>query len=170
MDPDRFLGGGMRLDKDAAARATQEHIADPLGLDVETAAAGIRRIVDSQMADTLRELTIDKGHDPRDFTLYAYGGAGPLHCAGFGAELGVRQIVVPATSMVHSAHGALTSDVQLPFQQSILPTGRLPGRPGNQNTALSEESTRSASQPRCPGCPGRRAVSASPPSRRPPGR
>lgn len=120
LDPDEFLGGHMRLDRDAAARAIEVHIGEPLGLDVETAAAGIRRIVDSQMADTLRELTLGKGHDPRDFTLYAYGGAGPLHCAGFGAELGVRQIVVPATSMVHSAYGALASDVQLSFQRSVL--------------------------------------------------
>jgi N-methylhydantoinase A len=71
------------------------------------------------MADTLRELTIGKGHDPRDFHLYAYGGAGPLHCAGFGAELGLRQIVVPATSMVHSAYGALASDVQVAAQRSV---------------------------------------------------
>jgi len=122
LDPDAFLGGHMRLDAAAAAAAVKEHIADPLGLDVQTAAAGIRRIVDSQMADTLRELTIGKGHDPRDFTLYAYGGAGPLHCAAFGAELGVRQIVVPATSMVHSAYGALASDIQLSFQRSVLMT------------------------------------------------
>lgn len=120
LDADAFLGGKMRLDLQAASRAIETCIAEPLGLDVQTAAAGIRRIVDSQMADTLRELTIGKGHDPRDFTLYAYGGAGPLHCAGFGAELGVRQIVVPATSMVHSAYGALASDVQLSFQRSVL--------------------------------------------------
>lgn len=120
LDPDGFLGGKMRLDCDAAVDAINEQIAKPLGVDVATAAAGIRRIVDSQMADTLRELTVKKGHDPRDFTLYAYGGAGPLHCAGFGAELGVRQIVVPATSMVHSAYGALASDVQLSFQRSVL--------------------------------------------------
>src|SRR5690606_7878523 len=63
------------------------------------------------MADTLREVTIGRGHDPRDFVLFAYGGAGPVHCAGFGAELGVRKIIVPATSMAHSAYGALASDI-----------------------------------------------------------
>lgn len=120
LDPDAFLGGKMRLDVESANRAIKVEIAEPLGMDVLTAAAGIRRIVDSQMADTLRELTVEKGHDPRDFTLYAYGGAGPLHCAGFGSELGVRQIVVPATSMVHSAYGALASDIQLSFQRSVL--------------------------------------------------
>lgn len=120
LDPEQFLGGRMKLDFDAAAKAIDEHIGQPLNLGVEAAAAGIRRIVDSQMADTLRELTIGQGHDPRDFTLYAYGGAGPLHCAGFGAELGVKQIVIPATSMVHSAYGALASDVQLSSQRSVL--------------------------------------------------
>jgi N-methylhydantoinase A len=110
----------MRLDRDAAEEAIRRHIAEPLGLDVVEAAAGIKRIVDAKMADTLREVTIGRGHDPRDFVLYAYGGAGPMHCAGYGAESGVRRIVVPATSMVHSAYGALASDVQHTAQRSIL--------------------------------------------------
>ena len=119
LDPEAFLGGRMRLDVDAASAAIDRHIAQPLGLTMLEAAAGIRQIVDSQMADTLRELTIEKGHDPRDFHLYAYGGAGPLHCATFGPELGLQQIVVPATSMVHSAYGALASDVQVAAQRSV---------------------------------------------------
>jgi len=69
----------MRLDRDAAATAIETQIAQPLGLTVEQAAAGIRRVVDSQMAGALREITIGRGHDPRDFVLYAYGGAGPMH-------------------------------------------------------------------------------------------
>lgn len=113
VDPDGFLGGQMKLDLAAAVRAIDEHIAQPLGLEVHAAAAGIRRILESQMADTLRELTIGQGHDPRDFSVSAYGGAGPLHSAGFGADLGVKLIVLAATSMVHSAHAALASDVQL---------------------------------------------------------
>jgi N-methylhydantoinase A len=123
VDPDRFLGGRMRLDRDAAAAAIEEHIARPLGLDVYQAAAGIRRIVDAQMADTLRELTIGRGHDPRDFVLYAYGGAGPMHCAGYGSELGVAKIVVPTTSMAQSAYGALASDIQHSAERSYLLRG-----------------------------------------------
>ncbi|NYT68420.1 hydantoinase/oxoprolinase family protein [Pusillimonas noertemannii] len=111
IDPDNFLGGRMKLDREAAAKAIEEQIAKPLGLSIQEAAAGIRRIVDDHMADTLREVTIGRGHDPRDFVLFAYGGAGPVHCAGFGAELGVRKIIVPATSMAHSAYGALASDI-----------------------------------------------------------
>jgi N-methylhydantoinase A len=111
IDPDNFLGGRMRIDKPAAEDAIRTQIAEPLGISVVEAAAGIREIVDARMADTLRELTVGRGHDPRDFVLYAYGGAGPMHCAGFGAELGVASIVVPATSMAHSAYGALSADI-----------------------------------------------------------
>lgn len=118
IDPGNFLGGRMKLDRRAAELAIEEQIARPLGLSVYQAAAGIRCIVDDHMADTLREVTIGRGHDPRDFTLFAYGGAGPVHCAGFGAELGVRRIVVPATSMVHSAYGALASDVHYNSERS----------------------------------------------------
>lgn len=123
IDADHFLGGRMKLDRHAAERAIRAQIAGPLGLDLADAAAGVRRIVDSQMADTLRELTIGRGHDPRDFVLYAYGGAGPMHCAGYGAELGVKQIVVPTTSMVQSAYGALASDVHHSAERSFLMRG-----------------------------------------------
>jgi N-methylhydantoinase A len=111
IDPDNFLGGRMAIDKAAAEEAIRTQIAEPLGISVVEGAAGIRAIVDARMADTLRELTVGRGHDPRDFVLYAYGGAGPMHCAGFGAELGVASIVVPATSMAHSAYGALSADI-----------------------------------------------------------
>jgi N-methylhydantoinase A len=119
LDPEHFLGGRMRLDRHAAAAAIEAQIAQPLGLTVEQAAAGIRRVVDSQMAGALREITIGRGHDPRDFVLYAYGGAGPMHCATFGSELGVPAIVIPATAMVHCAYGALSSDVLFSAQASL---------------------------------------------------
>lgn len=130
IDPDHFLGGRMQLDRAAAEAAIERQIAQPLGLTVLEAAAGIRRIVDAQMADTLRELTIGRGHDPRDFVLYAYGGAGPMHCAGYGAELGVQKIVVPTTSMAQSAYGALASDVQHSAERSALMRGGGGPQPG----------------------------------------
>jgi len=120
IDPQTFLGGKMKLDREAAAAAIAEQIAMPLGLTTEEAAAGIRRIVDAQMADTLREVTIGRGHDPRDFVIFAYGGAGPVHCAGYGAELGVPKMVVPVTSMAHSAYGALAADLQFAVEKSLL--------------------------------------------------
>ena len=149
VDPETFLGGRMRLDRDAAVRAIDEQIATPLGLDVYEAAAGVRRIVDAQMADTLRELTIGRGHDPRDFVLYAYGGAGPMHCAGYGAELGVEKIVVPTTSMAQSAYGALASDIQHTAERSCVVRGGggpLPGWTGIEPEALAEQFAQLESQ------------------------
>ena len=129
IDPATFLGGRMKLDRDAAARAIDAHVAKPLGLSTEEAAAGIRRIVDAQMADTLREVTIGRGHDPRDFVVFAYGGAGPVHSAVYGAELGAASIVVPVTSMAHSAYGALAADVQYSAERSLLMRGGGGDRP-----------------------------------------
>lgn len=129
IDPGGFLGGRMKLDRGAASEAIRVHIAEPLSIGIEEAAAGIRRIVDAHMADTLREVTVGRGHDPRDFVLFAYGGAGPVHCAGFGAELGVSRIVVPFTSMAHSAYGALVSDVNHSAERSLLMNGGGGGRP-----------------------------------------
>jgi N-methylhydantoinase A len=120
LDPDNFLGGRMKLDFQGATAAIREQIAEPLGMSVEAAAAGIRRVVDGHMADTLREVTIGRGYDPRDFVLLAYGGAGPAHCIGYGAELGVPRILVPATSMAHSAYGALASDIQQSAERSLV--------------------------------------------------
>ncbi|MBI5442920.1 MAG: hydantoinase/oxoprolinase family protein [Deltaproteobacteria bacterium] len=138
VDPENFLGGRMKLDARAAARAIQEQVADPLGIGLEEAAAGIRRIVDSQMADLLREVTVNRGHDPRNFVLYAYGGAGPTHAAGYGRELGIRQIIVPATSMVHSAYGALASDTLFSAERSRVLAGRADGL-GIDAKAVEEE-------------------------------
>jgi N-methylhydantoinase A len=75
------------------------------------------------MADTLREVTIGRGFDPRDFVIFAYGGAGPVHCAGYGAELGVPRMVVPVTSMAHSAYGALAADLQFSAERALLMRG-----------------------------------------------
>jgi N-methylhydantoinase A len=123
ISPDNFLGGRMRADREAALEAVRTQIAEPLGLSVELAAAGIRRVVDAHMADTLREVTIGRGYDPREFVLFAYGGAGPVHCAGFAADLGVPRVVIPATSMAHSAYGALASDIHQSAERSSLMRG-----------------------------------------------
>lgn len=131
IDPEVFLGGRMNLDKEGATEAIRTQIAEPLGLSVIEAAAGIKRIVDARMADTLRELTVGHGHDPRDFVIYAYGGAGPMHCAGFGADLGVGTILVPATSMAHSAYGALAADIHHNAERSV----SFRSAPGNADPA-----------------------------------
>ncbi|MGH2882411.1 MAG: hydantoinase/oxoprolinase family protein, partial [Solirubrobacteraceae bacterium] len=112
LDPNAFLGGRMTLDVDAAREAVRAHVADPLGIPVAEAAAGIKRIVDGRMGDLLRTVTLERGHDPREFTLYAYGGAGPAHAPAFALEL-VDAVLVPATQSVHSALGAASSDIAL---------------------------------------------------------
>jgi len=118
IDPDYFLGGTFALDREAAVRAIKEHVADPLGISVEDAAVGIKQIADHKMADLLDTLTVGKGHDPRDFVVYAYGGAGGAHCHGFGHELGVQSVVVPSTATVHSAFGAVMSDLHVAAELS----------------------------------------------------
>ena len=120
----RLLGGKMTLDVEAARRAIQVHVAEPLGLSVEEAAEGIKTIVDARMADLVRQVTIKQGYDPADFSVFAYGGAGPSHAFSFGADLGCPQIVIPLTASVHSAFGigcsdlAIVEEVSHPLQSS----------------------------------------------------
>lgn len=111
VNPDNFLAGRLRLDVDRAREAIRAHVAEPLGLGIEEAAEGIKTVVDARMADLIRTATIQQGHDPMDFVLYAYGGAGPSHAFSYGAELGVSEIVVPLTASVHSAFGVAASDL-----------------------------------------------------------
>lgn len=118
IDPDHFLGGKMKLNKAKAEEAIRMKIAEPLGMTVVEAAAGIRVISDNRMADLLRQATISQGHDPRDFVLFAYGGAGPAHSYSFGAESGVKAIVIPYTATVHSAYGTGTSDIHRSYYLS----------------------------------------------------
>ncbi|RKE67645.1 hydantoinase/oxoprolinase family protein [Pseudorhodoplanes sinuspersici] len=111
LDPDNFIGGRMRLDVEAAHRAIDEHVAKPLGMSVIEAAWSIRQILDSKMADLLRRMTIERGYDPRDFTLLANGGAGPSHAWVLGDELGLDSFIVPAAATAESAYGTGNSDL-----------------------------------------------------------
>jgi len=112
IDPAYFLGGRIALDPAAARRAIETHVAEPLQLDVEEAAAGIKRVVDARMGDLLRTVTVEQGHDPREFVLYAFGGAGPTHAPAFALDL-VDELYVPSSQSVHSAFGAVASDIAL---------------------------------------------------------
>jgi N-methylhydantoinase A len=111
INPDNFLAGRLKLDVERAREAIRAHVAEPLGMEVEEAAEGIKTIVDARMADLIRTATIEQGNDPADFVLYAYGGAGPSHAFSYGRELGVPEIVVPLTASVHSAFGVAASDL-----------------------------------------------------------
>jgi len=112
IDPVGFAGGQMRLDQDKAEAAIAA-IAARLGLGVLECAAGIAKIVEFQMADIIRKMTVGKGHDPRDFVLFAFGGAGPVHAGVFARELGVAKVVIPQreTASTWCAFGAASADV-----------------------------------------------------------
>ncbi|MGH2945558.1 MAG: hydantoinase/oxoprolinase family protein [Solirubrobacteraceae bacterium] len=124
---DALLAGRLRLDRDAARRAVGT-VAAPLGLTEEEAAAGIVRIAEMHMADLIRKVTIQRGYDPSDFALFAYGGGGPVHAGVFGAELGVDRVLMPLgdSSSLWSAFGAAASDVQRVFELSHLVDAPLP--------------------------------------------
>jgi N-methylhydantoinase A len=113
-----FLGGRMRLDKTSALRAIREKIAQPLGMDEVEAASGIFRIANSHMSDLIRKATVEKGHDPRNFVLFAFGGAGPVHSSRYAAELGIKEVIVPVTASVHGATGLISSDVVYEYGKS----------------------------------------------------
>ena len=110
LDPDGFLGGRMRLDRDLAFRALTE-IGRTIGLEPEETAIGVFRIINAQMADLIRKSTIELGHDPRECTIVAYGGAGPTHAVFYGREAQAKSILIPADSTVFSAAGMLTCDI-----------------------------------------------------------
>ncbi len=117
LDPDTFLGGEMQLDVRAAERAF-EPVAQRLGQPVIEVAAGVHRILDARMADLLRGVTIERGHDPRDYVLFAYGGAAAAHATGYAAEAGAKAIYALADATAFSAVGMLTADLVHTFERT----------------------------------------------------
>ncbi|MDA4113206.1 MAG: hydantoinase/oxoprolinase family protein [Thaumarchaeota archaeon] len=113
LDPDSFLGGEMKLNKEIARKEIEKQIADPLGLDVVEAASGIIRIAESNMLGSMRISSVERGYDPRDFVTVAYGGAGPLVAANLARELGSPSAVIPPHPGIFSAIGMLYSDIRL---------------------------------------------------------
>jgi N-methylhydantoinase A len=111
MDPKIFLGNTMTLDVEGARRAFKARIADPLGMGVEEAAFGIYRVACAQIADLIHEITVERGLDPRDFVLHAFGGTCGLLCGVFGQELNVKRVVVPYTASVNCAFGLVAADI-----------------------------------------------------------
>jgi N-methylhydantoinase A len=124
LDPERFAGGRMKLDRDAAFSSI-ESLGKQIGMSAAECAAGICGIVELQMADVIRKVTVEKGFDPREFVLFAFGGAGPAHAGVFAAELGVRKVVIPQRKAASTwcAFGAAAADVLHIFEHTeIMPT------------------------------------------------
>ncbi len=118
LDPVALLGGRMPVDEAAARRVIAEKIAAPMGLSVEQAALGIIRIAVANMSRAIRSVSTEKGHDVREFALFPYGGAGPLHAAAVAEECGIGRVLVPVEPGTLCARGILLSDVSLDLVRS----------------------------------------------------
>ena len=119
IDPNYFLGGRVKLDSGLAKKAIEEKIAKPLGLSLMNAASGIFRIVNNNMNNAIRYVTVMRGRDPRDFALMAFGGAGPVHAGAQVKDLKIGTVLVPKTAPMFSALGAVLSDFKISRVQSL---------------------------------------------------
>ena len=122
LDPKRFLGGDLSIDKDLAEKAIKEHIADPLGLSVTDAALGILKIINNNMALAINANSVAKGIDPRGFTLMGFGGAGPLHSVALAEMIQARDVISPIQPGITAAMGLLVTDLQYEYTRSVLQT------------------------------------------------
>ena len=113
--PDRLAGGGLALDIDAARAVIDRELAQPLGLSVEAAAFGIREVANANMARAIRAVSVERGLDPRDFTLAAFGGSGPAHACDLAGSLDISRVMLPMMPGVFTALGMLTGDVERHF-------------------------------------------------------
>jgi len=118
VNPDNFHGGRIRLNRGRAERALRERIAEPLGVSLEEAALMVRRIVDANMGQAIRRETVLKGFDPREFILFAFGGAGPTHCCGYARFAEMDRIVVFPFAPTFCAFGSSTMDVVHVYERS----------------------------------------------------
>ena len=132
--PDYFLGGEMELDVEGARRAVKERCADPLGLDLVEVALGIVEIANTAMVNALRRISVQRGHDPRDFVLVAFGGAGPVHANRLAAELEIPTALVPMSPGTTSAMGLLVTDIKHDYSVALIQRAdRLDSKAANES-------------------------------------
>lgn len=117
--PASLLGGRMTLDVALAEQAIRTHVAEPLGLTLYDAARGILAIADSNMVGAIRVVSVERGHDPRDFTLVAFGGAGPLHGCSLAELLGISRVLIPIAPGVLCAEGLLAAGLKAEFSRTL---------------------------------------------------
>lgn len=118
--PPHLLGGEILLDVERARSAIEQHVAHPLGLDLETAAQGILDIVNNNMFGAIRLVSVERGHDPREFALIPFGGAGPLHGGDLAKLLNMRTVIIPRNPGVLSTFGLLTTDLRNDYARTSL--------------------------------------------------
>lgn len=120
MDPVSIAGGRLPIDLQRARDAIDTELRRPLGLTTEDAALGIHMIANENMARAVRAVTTERGRDPRDFALVAFGGSGPVHAAGLARSVGIRTVIVPIVAGLFSAMGLLFSDIRNDFVASVM--------------------------------------------------
>ena len=144
LNQEALLGGRMPIDPSAAQRAVQERVAAPLGLTLERAALGIFDIVNANMIGGIRSVSVERGHDPRDFSMVAGGGATSAHAGRLAAELGISEVIIPRIASGLCAFGEAVADVKHTYLASY--TARLPeldpGRLGELFLELEREGRR----------------------------
>ena len=119
LDQDGLVGGAMRVDTDAARAAIARDLAEPMRCSVEEAAFGMLRLATATMMRAIRAVSVERGRDPRQFALLAFGGNGPLFAAGIAAELGIGRVIVPPMPGLFSAFGLLVADTEHHATQSL---------------------------------------------------
>jgi N-methylhydantoinase A len=120
LDPNYFAGGDMTLNLELAREAIRTQCADPLGLSVEEAAHGIVEIANTAMVNALRLVSVQRGHDPRDFMLVAFGGAGPAHAVRLAEQAGIPRVLIPLGPGTASALGLLVTDVRMEGSATLI--------------------------------------------------
>ena len=120
LDPEQFLGGSVRLEKDAAIEALQHKVATPLNMDLTQAARGIYDVLLAKTVSAIREITVEQGLDPRDFSLLSFGGAGGMFVPLVGREMRCKEIIIPQAPSVFSAWGMLMADIVQEYAQTLV--------------------------------------------------
>ncbi|MGZ5892286.1 MAG: hydantoinase/oxoprolinase family protein, partial [Caldimonas sp.] len=119
LDPERLLAVERAVSLEAIRAALLEHVGTPLGLDATGAAAAIVRVANDRMAGAIRMVSLARGHDPRDFALFAFGGAGPLHAAALARELAIPNVLIPARPGLTNALGCVVADLRHDFVATV---------------------------------------------------
>ena len=122
LDQSSLLGGELEIDRAAAEEAVRTRLAEPLGIDVRRAAAAVIDVVNNAMAEVLKIVSVQRGHDPRDFALAPFGGAGPLHAAALAAELAIAEVICPPIPGAFSALGLVGTDLKRDYVQTLFVT------------------------------------------------
>ena len=160
LDRDHCSTETSRIDHAAAEAAVRNRLAEPLGVDMRTAAAAVIDIVNHAMAEVLKIVSVQRGHDPRDFVLAAFGGAGPLHAAALARELGIAEVICPPIPGAFSALGLIGTDLKRDYVQTLYVTTDTvdPATLETAFVALEREGRRDARSRR--SCPGTSAFRA----------